>query len=905
MSDTLAERQAVPSADATGPAAAPAAATSISASPAKRAILAAIGVVSGAAAGLNWLAARGCPVAPAEVVLAMAAGAGLFLLAVAGVQAGARRALAGLDAPARRRFARYDTLTCAPLLLTLLGAWGIRFPPVPVLLLLVISAKSLLLYAAMPQAQRRQVSSSLGWLAFLFLISGFAALIYQIVWQRVLFTAYGVNIESITIIVSLFMFALGLGALAGGALSKRLPGRAPLLFFCCQMGIGLFGLVSLPLIRLLSAATLHGSLLEVSAVVFALLCIPTLLMGATLPILVGHVHRFYRNVGKTVGLLYCINTIGSAIACFLTADVLFVLTGQQGAVLVAAACNLTVGVLVWRYARQLARGGPVGMPLRDADEPPDAAPAGAGARPRGGLSHRAFVLFFAAAAGYISLSQEIVWMRLVSYMTGGRPTVFAHVLGFFLIGVAMGALLAKRVCERRFGAGGASPVRFVGGMLMASAIFYYFSIVGTATLNRFSGPAGLAVTHVVVAVVSFLLGGIFPVLCHYGARAGRSVGLAVSHLYMANIVGSTLGPLVTGFVLMDYLSTDRIVLGLSAAALLLGGAGYALGLRRWRPAAPAAAAVAAGLLLASHPGLYDELLEKLHLGGAPGPYAHRVENRSGIVTVAADPDGDIIYGGGVYDGRFNTDPVIDSNGIRRCYMIAALHREPRHVLEIGLSGGSWARVVANYRPLRKLTSVEINPGYFEIIRRYEEHRTLLDDPKVTIHVDDGRRWLNRNPGARFDLIVQNTTFHWRSYATNLLSEEYMRLCRRHLKPGGVVYCNATWSPHVPYTLARVFRHVVRYRNFFAAADRPFDLAPQQVRANLLKFADANGPVFERPAARKVLDELAATKLEDQGAALRARSDLMLITDDNMATEYKRQRWMSPDASWRALLRRCD
>src|SRR5262249_37612571 len=163
----------------------------------------------------------------------------------------------------------------------------------------------------------------LRYLAFLFLLSGFAALIYQIVWQRALFAAFGVDVESVTIIVSLFMFGLGLGSLLGGWLGSLLPNRAPRLFLICETGIGLFGTISLPLIRLVSKLTLHCDRWQIALAIFSLLAIPTMLMGATLPILVGHLNRSIRNLEQSVGLLYFINTLGSAIASFLTADLLF------------------------------------------------------------------------------------------------------------------------------------------------------------------------------------------------------------------------------------------------------------------------------------------------------------------------------------------------------------------------------------------------------------------------------------------------------------------------------------------------------------------------------------------------------------------------------------------------------
>lgn len=324
-------------------------------------LIAAIGLISGAAAGMNALTDTPDPskTSANEIIAIIGLGALVGLLSVAAIAFLTRRLIvaAGLLPDTANRYLRRDLYTYLPLLVTLLGAIGVQFSgPVVVLLILLIAALKIVpLYGLMNANERQAIFSSLGWLAFLFLISGFAALIYQIVWERVLFAAFGVNIESITIVVSLFMFGLGLGSLAGGALARRMPNRLPLLFLACELAIGLFGLASIPLIKTVSRATLHGSLFSVSLTIFALLVLPTMLMGATLPILVSHLYRYYKNVGKSVGILYCINTVGSAIACFVTADVLFVLMGEQASVIVAAICNFTVGVLVMRYARRIAR----------------------------------------------------------------------------------------------------------------------------------------------------------------------------------------------------------------------------------------------------------------------------------------------------------------------------------------------------------------------------------------------------------------------------------------------------------------------------------------------------------------------------------------------------------------------
>jgi predicted membrane-bound spermidine synthase len=188
----------------------------------------------------------------------------------------------------------------------------------------------------------------------LFSFSGFAALLYQVVWQRALFAIFGINIESVTVIVTAFMLGLGIGSLAGGAISNDPRRPALALFAAAELGIGLFGLGSLQLFRAVGVATLGLSPAATAAVALGLVLVPTLLMGATLPLLVAHVVRSSGNVGHSVGMLYFVNTLGSAFAAF--AAVLLVLPhfGQSGAVRLAATLNFTASLGVggaWLRAR--------------------------------------------------------------------------------------------------------------------------------------------------------------------------------------------------------------------------------------------------------------------------------------------------------------------------------------------------------------------------------------------------------------------------------------------------------------------------------------------------------------------------------------------------------------------------
>lgn len=187
-----------------------------------------------------------------------------------------------------------------------------------------------------------------------FLLSGFAALTYQVVWQRSLEAIYGVNIESVTIVVSAFMLGLGLGSFVGGQVSER-PGRPLLAWFgVIELCIGLYGIASLWLFHSVGTATAGLGAGVTFASTFALVLIPTALMGSTLPLLVAHTVAREHNVGRSVGMLYFTNTLGSAVASFATAVLLLGKLGQARTVWFAAACNALAGgsVLLWWYRSQ-------------------------------------------------------------------------------------------------------------------------------------------------------------------------------------------------------------------------------------------------------------------------------------------------------------------------------------------------------------------------------------------------------------------------------------------------------------------------------------------------------------------------------------------------------------------------
>jgi spermidine synthase len=722
------------------------------------------------------------------------------------------------------------------------------------------------------------------WLHILFFISGFPALLYQIIWQRALFAIYGVNIESVTVVVSAFMLGLGLGSLAGGWLSRR---DMPLLatFASIELSIAVFGLISLQLFHWVASFTAGASAMETGLITLGLILAPTILMGATLPVLVTHLVRYSGNVGRSVGSLYFVNTLGSAVACWLAAEVTMRRLGMSGSVKMAAGLNTFVALAVLVLQ---ARGRSTEAANRDSS-PPAKHP----------LRLLAFPLAAALAAitGFISLCQEIVWYRVYSFVTGGSPKTFAHVLAAFLAGIACGSLVARRVCTSEAKAG--ALLRRVAILVMCANLLGFL----TAPLVAFAvRHVDYVMTLPLIAVTAGLLGSTFPLLNHIAVPLGPRVGEGLSWLYLSNIAGSAVGSFVLGFVLMNLWGLQTIELGL---ALMGVGVGLAL-LMAGRPAqsnrlvtTAAGVVVCIGFIVSSHP-LYATVYEQLQWKSAYRPggrFTDLVETRSGVIAVAADRT---IYGGGVYDGKLITD-IHETDALLRPYSISFLHPNPKEVLIVGLAGGAWAEVIANHPQVQRVTVVEINPGYLTVIRRYPDVAPVLSNSKVEIFIDDGRRWLVRFPQRKYDLIVMDTIYHWRANATNLLSREFLELARRHLKPGGILYYNTTHSGDVELTGVTCFPYALRFGPLLAVSDDPIPTGKERWRRTLTAYQLEGKPVFDPadPDDRERMDEILAyadtlearaydpSGIETADSIRRRTRDKRIITDDNMASEWTR------------------
>jgi len=398
---------------------------------------------------------------------------------------------------------------------------------------------------------------------------------------------------------------------------------------------------------------------------------------------------------------------------------------------------------------------------------------------------------------------------------------------------------------------------------------------------------------VLIASVSSVLAYVFPIAHHLGAGAGTgNQGQRFAMVYTSNVMGAALGPLVTGYLLLNSFTLQQVFFGMAflqlcAVAFFYGS--QKLGADK-NAVVMGSVSLAAVVLFISVSVDPHAVIQKINSNNQVA--SHVIENRHGIITIfAADGNeyakgDDAVYGGNVYDGRTNLSLEKNTNGLHRLLLLAALQPQPKKVLMVGLSIGSWLAVVNGFPGVEHIDVIEINPGYIEAAQAYPVQARAMRDARVNIIIDDARRWLRLNPEKTYDLIVMNTTWHWRANAGFLLSREFLQVIQKHMAPGAVMAFNATGSPDAFYTATHVFEHAYRYENFIYAAD--FDLRPRKDGDTARKiYSDLKieaEKVFPNPDLIERYLNKRFFSIEQEARI--AGRPLEIITDNNGLTEFK-------------------
>lgn len=506
--------------------------------------------------------------------------------------------------------------------------------------------------------------------------------------------------------------------------------------------------------------------------------------------------------------------------------------------------------------------------------------------------------FISFWTGFCSLSLEIAWVRLYGYANLSTPQAFAYVLSVYLLGIACGAQVGKRICQlpdRRAIEQWSVGVLALAGVIAAVSPWLYLYAQRMA-MDGVMAPAAVFLTAAVLSVQ-------FPVTHHLGTPQARDEGSAkkgehFSRVYIMNVSGAALGPLVTGYVLLDYLTITQIFPLLAALISLVAmGAWWMYGSEGrlgWAALGGSFASMVVALGFAQTTWREPDFLVKSFAITGGNPVVSTHENRHGIIGIAKEPQGKLnpvedysVYGGNVYDGKVNVDLERNTNGLERPLALHVLQPNAKRVLVLGLSIGSWLTVVEGFPGVEHIDVVEINPGYLALAQNYGPQQRALKDPRVHLYVDDARRWLKYQSAQHYDLILMNTTWHWRANSSMLLSQEMMQLVNRHLSERGVVAFNATGSVDAFFTASTVFKEVRRYQNFIYGANwDPFVSAQRPEAWDVLKKVSVDGkPGF--PVGSVKIEKYSRIPFVDLTLDLkRLGRPPEVITDDNMLVEYK-------------------
>ena len=673
--------------------------------------------------------------------------------------------------------------------------------------------------------------------ALLFVLSGAAALVYQVAWQRILALTTGVAVHSVAIITAAFMVGLGLGSHLGGALSIRLtPRRAVRAFAFLELAIAAFAVLSVPLYYGLlygRASRLYASLVPATLTHLLSLLPPTLLMGMSLPFLVRGCVRNREGAPRVIGLLYGANALGAAMGAALTPWFLLRFLGVEGAVLVGAVLSAiaAVGALV------LARRAPDQHPADPVAEMADAHPA-AGQEPA--QPFRLWVLLY-ALSGFVSLSLEIVWFRVLDVAAKGAAFTFGTLLAIYLAGLAAGTFTASSRAARirnPLEVFLACQAGIVLTTLAGHSLFVWlppdwpllswFTAYGSrqygVQMVPFELGAFLAVyvglTSFLFGPATFLMGFGFPVLQRATqvdvVGSGRRVGL----LQAANIAGCSVGSLVTGLVLFDAFGTAGIFrfLAVVSGLVILASARR---LRDRRVVALAGALFVAAVLFPSSEALW----RRLH--GAPPPEGFLVEeDAAGVTSLTAGNRGYRMDINGRHESWLPFGWLHSIIGT----LAAVAHEAPSEAAVIGLGSGDTAWAAGCREETRRVTVFEIASSQPRLVARVAglprmtKLAEFLADSRVTIVKDDGRRRL-RVEDQRYDIIVADSVDPDTSLTTYLYSVEYYRIVKQRLKPGGII-CALARTPRIRAAMKAVFPHRVSFReDIILASPDPIDLEP--------------------------------------------------------------------------------
>lgn len=628
-------------------------------------------------------------------------------------------------------------------------------------------------------------------LAFLFFLSGFASLSYQVVWQRVLTQSIGSDALSAGIVVTSFMIFLGIGAELARQLLTRARESTALLYAAIEIAVGICGVFSIQALRVanqLSAEAKIDSLLIDSGINMLVLALPIIGMGMTTPLMIHLVKGRLEDLGKTSGIFYAANILGASFGAVVTGLVSIELVGLSGTSYIAAFLNVTVGVGIWF----------VGISKSVASNF-DKTPLG---------ERRTESFLIAVMFGFSTLAVQAVFFRILSNFFTLSTVVFPIVLAIYLLlmsaGQVVGGFLADTYQKKLPAL--VALLAILGITLLALALHFPPSAAakfGALAFTSFNGsllpvdaqhligdpkPLTIILFSLFFMIAVVPLAALFPVLLRVLTKRAEDAGQEFARLYSAYTIGNVGGIVLTSFFVLPMLGTS----GATSITILVTCAGTLLIARR--TSGPRKILVAIFLLGI---GLAYSIPANYYRGFSLGKYliTDVIEGKNGVATV-------------IPTDRFYT--IIDMNrtasasALVRSPEAGALYEawrwnhsellafdkdfRPKNALIIGIGHAFLIHSLLDLPSLEKITVVDISEEVVTAVKRHTKGDVLrvFSDKRVEIIIADGRRFVQKAiaQGRTFDLIQNKINEPWHAGSGNLFTSEFLALEKKLLSPGG-------------------------------------------------------------------------------------------------------------------------
>jgi len=663
-----------------------------------------------------------------------------------------------------------------------------------------------------------------------FFASGVSGLVYQVVWVRELVLVFGATTFAVSTVLTAFMGGLALGSYYFGRRSETVE-RPLRLYGLIEIGIGVYGL-AVPLIFAALPGVYHYfwrwqlSFFALSIVrfVFAtlVLIVPTALMGATLPVLSSFYARDIGRIGLRVGSLYALNTFGAVLGAAATGFVLIPALGMNAATTTAATMNILLGVVALAVSRRAERS-----PHAAAQAATDQTPIAIKSSPSEIESQPAqitIVIAGFAVSGFVALSYEVIWSRVLALIIGSSVYAFSIMLTTFLVGLAAGATIASRVVDRV-----RRPVRMFALIEVAVGVT---SLIGAYMFNDLpyvfvqlyrwvdSSAFGLLlfarflIASFVMIVPTFLLGALFPLVVRIisGRKLARTTGRTVGDAYAANTLGAIAGSFASGFILIPWLGLLGSLRLCVALNFVVAAAAFSASTQRRRDKrdrprrinVSATAGLATSVLLIIVVVLGEPPWDPEVMSSAVYRYAPSLtdKSRQELFEFLKRGQGDTIFykegitatvavqrqgGGRVL--KVNGKPEASTAGdMPTQVLIGALPLLVREhtddVLLIGLGSGVTLGTIEQF-PVKRVTCVELEPAVIEASRHFEDvNNRPLEDPRLRMISNDGRNFIYTTD-EKFDVIVSEPSNPWVTGVANLFTLEYFKRGAERLKDDGL------------------------------------------------------------------------------------------------------------------------